>query len=90
VRFSLSLRFVCLAGLAAIGWSASLSVAEPPVIKPDQFAAIHQMIKRQPGEWHWAEVPWLLSVSEAQKRAAAEGKPILFVGAAQGSIAGCL
>lgn len=90
VRNSLALRFACLTSLAATLWSAALSVAEPPVIKPDDFPAIHQMIKRQPGEWQWAEIPWLVSVAEAQKKAAAEGKPILFVGVAQGSIIGCL
>jgi hypothetical protein len=35
------------------------------------------MIKPQPGELRFQEVPWLLSVYEARKQAAAEGKPIL-------------
>jgi hypothetical protein len=36
----------------------------------------HKMIKPQPGEWKFAEVPWERSVWDARKKAAAEGKPL--------------
>jgi hypothetical protein len=41
-----------------------------------QFTRLYAMIKPQAGEAPWAEIPWLTSVWEARKKAAAEGKPI--------------
>lgn len=51
------------------------AAAEP--IKPEQFRPLHALIKPKPSEEKWAEVPWLASLWEARKRAAAKGKPIL-------------
>ena len=48
-----------------------------PTLKPEQFAALHTLIKPQPGELRFHEIPWLIDVWEARKKAAAEGKPIL-------------
>lgn len=45
-------------------------------LAPEQFTKTHALIKPHPGESRWAEVPWLLSVYDARKKAAAEGKPI--------------
>jgi hypothetical protein len=36
----------------------------------------HKLIKPQPGEWKFAEVPWVPTVWEARKKAAEEGKPL--------------
>ena len=52
-----------------------LYAAEP--IPPKQFSAIHALIKPRAGEDRWAEIPWLTSLWQARKQAAAEGKPIL-------------
>jgi hypothetical protein len=46
-------------------------------IAVDQFDKLHALIKPAAGEQKWAEVPWLASLWEARRRAAAEGKPIL-------------
>jgi hypothetical protein len=46
-------------------------------IPPEQFDKLHKMIKPQPGELRFQEIPWLLSVYDARKKAAEEGKPIL-------------
>ena len=50
---------------------------EPKPIAPEQFDKLHKMIKPQPGEARFHEIPWFLSIWEARKQAAAEGKPIL-------------
>lgn len=63
---------------------------EPRPVLPDQFAAIHRMIKRQPGEWPWADLPWTIDFADAQRKAISAGKPIFVALAAQGSPVGCL
>ena len=65
-----ALRVILFGALGGLAFAA-----EP--IKPDQFAALHALIKPQPGEDRWAEIPWLTSLWQARQRAAAEGKPIL-------------
>ena len=52
---------------------------------PEQFAALHKLIKPQPGELRFHEIPWLLDVWEARRKAAAEGKPILVWSGAGGA-----
>lgn len=41
------------------------------------FVRLHTLIKPQPDEDQWLQVPWLSSVWEARKKAAMDGKPIL-------------
>jgi hypothetical protein len=65
---------VLLAGAGLLGPSR-LSAAEP--IAPKDFADLHALIKPGSGEEKWARIPWLASLWEARRRAAAEGKPIL-------------
>lgn len=63
---------------------------DPRPIEPGEFRSLHQMIKVQPGESRFLEIPWLLDTWEARKVAAAEGKPILVWAGSQGApIAGC-
>jgi hypothetical protein len=69
--------------------TASSTIAAEPVSE-NTFHDLHSMIKPQPGEWKWAEVPWRLSVKEARKTALETGRPLVIVLSAQGSIAGCL
>ena len=64
-------------GMAVLGLAAGAVWAEPKPIPPDQFDKIHKMIKPQPGELRFQDIPWLMSTWEARKKAAAEGKPIL-------------
>ena len=51
------------------------SAIEP--ISDQQFAKLHTLIKPAAGEEKWNDIPWMSSLWEARKRAAAEGKPIL-------------
>jgi hypothetical protein len=46
-------------------------------LSPAQFAKLHKLISRQAGEQKYLEINWMPSPREAQKKAAAEGKPLL-------------
>jgi hypothetical protein len=71
------MRFLKYAMVVACvtGAAAAARAAEP--IRPDQFAAVHTLIKPRAVEEKWAQIPWLASLWEARQRAASEGKPIL-------------
>jgi hypothetical protein len=49
----------------------------------DQFDKLHQMIRVQPDEQRFWQIPWKLTITEAREQAAAQGKPI-FVWAGAG------
>jgi hypothetical protein len=48
-----------------------------------RFAQTHALIKPQPGESRWREIPWEINLWKARQRAAVEGKP-MFVWAGSG------
>ena len=50
-----------------------------------RFTRAHDLLKPQAGEARWQEVPWLTSLWEARRQAAAAGKPILLVVAGKDS-----
>jgi hypothetical protein len=58
---------------------ALAAAAEPAsaLLTPAQFTNLHALIKPQPKEERWAQIPWLTNLWQARQRAAAEGKPIL-------------
>jgi hypothetical protein len=72
-----------LAGTAVLCGIAGLNAAEPQAIPSDQFTKLHQMIRVQPDEQRFWQIPWQLTVSDARALAAREGKPI-FVWAGAG------
>ena len=74
-----------LLGLVLVGSGAPAEEARVPDLKPEQFSALHKLIKPQPGELRFHEIPWLLDVWEARKKAAAVGKPILVWSGAGGA-----
>jgi len=71
-----------LVGLAGNG---VIRAAESPPVAAEQFDKLHKMIKPQPGESRFHEIPWLLSIHEARVQAAKEGKPILVWSGAGGA-----
>ena len=73
----MQLRRYALAVLAAGLLATPATAAEPKPIPPEQFDALNTLIKPQPGELLFQQIPWLLSVHDARVKAAAEGKPIL-------------
>ena len=42
----------------------------------EQFDRLHRLMKPQPGEWKFAEIPWEPTIWEARKKAAQTGKPL--------------
>ena len=56
---------------------------EPRPIPAAEFHRLHQMVRVQPNEQRFWQIPWKLTISEARQQAAAEGKPI-FVWAGAG------
>jgi hypothetical protein len=43
----------------------------------ESMAGLHRLIRLQPGEYRWDEVPWYASAWHARKAAAEQDKPIL-------------
>jgi hypothetical protein len=54
-------------------------LAPPTELSAKHFSALHALIRPQPNEARWLDIPWEIDVWRARKRAAAEGKPIFFL-----------
>ncbi len=65
-----------LLGLAA-GWTMAADTPSAAKLSPATFAKLQGLIKPDPSEDKWDQIPWLASLWQARQRAAAEGKPIL-------------
>lgn len=73
-------RYLALIGLVIAGTARA---DEPSPIAPGQFDKLHKMIRVQPDEQRFWQIPWQLRISKAREQAAREGKPI-FVWAGAG------
>jgi hypothetical protein len=72
-----------------LGWALA-SLSGPPAQADDRpsknaltassMPELHKLIRLQPGEYKWDEIPWYASLYHARKAAAAEDKPIFFFG----------
>ena len=76
-RLSLTLLAAVLCG------STVPAAAQSTLIPPDQFDSLHKMIRVQPDEQRFWQIPWKLTITDAREQAAREGKPI-FVWAGAG------
>lgn len=60
------------------------------LVLQDDSERLHKLVKPQPGESLWMQIPWLTSVWEARQKAAAEGKPIfIWAGSGGGPVGVC-
>lgn len=84
------MRYRLFASLAVLAWTSFLPAQDPRPVATQDFEKTHAMIKRQNGEWRWADLNWSINFADAQRRSLAEGRPIFVVLCAQGSVAGCL
>jgi hypothetical protein len=50
-------------------------------LTPAQFGRLHAMLRPKAREMRFGKVPWMFDLWEARKKAAAEGKPLLILGA---------
>ncbi|OAI54879.1 hypothetical protein AYO44_14105 [Planctomycetaceae bacterium SCGC AG-212-F19] len=69
--------------MAGLLVSVPVGAGDIKPIPPDQFAKLHKMIRVQPDEQRFWQIPWKLTITEARAQAAKEGKPI-FVWAGAG------
>ena len=51
-------------------------------LTPAQFGKLHALLRPKADEMRFGEIPWLFNLWEARTTAAAEGKPLLILGAA--------
>jgi hypothetical protein len=54
---------------------------EPPtsssqLLVGERFDQLRNLIRPQPGESRWMEIPWEIDLHEARHKAAAQGKPL--------------
>ena len=55
-------------------WPSTAPAAEP---FKQTLLELHALIKPQAAEEAWSKIPWMTSLWEARRKAAAAGKPIL-------------
>ena len=51
-------------------------------LTPAQFGKFHALLRPKAEEIRFGQIPWLFNLWEARTKAAAEGKPLLILGAA--------
>lgn len=64
----------------APGWVCLALALPSPAAEPIEFSRfpkLHALIKPTPDEEKWLAIPWQTSLTEARRKAAAVGKPIL-------------
>jgi hypothetical protein len=79
--FSVFLTFV----LAGGGHFATGSDERLALIPEGDFESLLAAVKPQPKESPWREIAWVINITEARRRAVAEGKPLVIFTAADGS-----
>ena len=50
-------------------------------LTPAQFGKLHALLRPTAKEMRFGAIPWMFDLWEARKKAAAEGKPLLILGA---------
>ena len=51
-------------------------------LTPAQFGKFHALLRPKADEMRFGQIPWLFDLWEARTKAAAQGKPLLILGAA--------
>jgi len=65
-------------GMGGFGCPTTLAQTAPDqtTLNEATFGQVLKQICPQPGESRWLDIPWLIDVHEARRKAAAEGKPL--------------
>lgn len=63
--------------VCALGLEFSACSQPTSEFPAEQFDELHALTKPKVEEEQWRAIPWMTSLWEARRRAAAEGKPIL-------------
>jgi hypothetical protein len=69
-------RILSLLPLAALLSAVAVAPAAEP-LSPQNFKALHALIKPEDTEDKWTQIPWRTNLWEARIEAARAGKPIL-------------
>ena len=77
-----------LAGLGVLSAAAPPAGPAAVTIPVEQFERTHALIKPQPGESKWAQIPWMTDLAAARHRAVAEDKPLFVWRAGGGEVLG--
>lgn len=67
----------CLLAVTLILIGCTHAVRADHPLTPKQFNDLHQLIQPRADEQKWLQIPWMSSLTEARRKAAAQGKPIL-------------
>lgn len=76
----MSTRFLMLVALWLLGLASAASAQE--------ILALQSIIRPQPGEAKWANVPWRTNLAEARQEAARTDKPLFVWRAGGGEVLG--
>jgi hypothetical protein len=84
---ALALAGIMLGGIGLLAYpvraeepsAASRPEAPRSTLAPEDLTRACALIRPQPGEAKWMDIPWEIDVWQARKKAAAEGKPIFFL-----------
>lgn len=69
------MRLNMILGLGLTLVLGSSQASEP--IKPEQFNKLHSLIKPNSDEEKFMQIPWMIDLWEARKKAVTEDRPIL-------------
>jgi hypothetical protein len=78
-------KTVPAAALLALGLVCAPARA---ALTEDDFTHLHKLIRPQPGEAKWAEIPWLTDLEQARKRSAELDRPLFVWRAGGGEVLG--
>lgn len=93
--FVSGVKSVVLPSAAWVALAASSSVlpaqaSDATALKAETFGQLRTLIRPQPGESRWMDIPWLIDVHAARQKAAAEGKPLfIYSGGGATGIGAC-
>jgi hypothetical protein len=79
---------LALAGMGGGSPGAPPAAPAEATIPAEQFERLHALLKPQPGESKWAQIPWLTDLAAARRKAVAEDKPLFVWRAGGGEVLG--
>src|SRR4051794_41744577 len=68
---------VAWVGAGVVWLAGGLTLHAAEAVAPDQLARLQALVKPAAGGEDWLRIPWLTSLWEARRQAAAQGKPVL-------------
>jgi hypothetical protein len=82
-----TLAWTCALTAVLMSFHSGMLAQAETKVKPSKHAltaqsmeGLHKLIRLQPGEYRWDEIPWYASIWHARKAAAEQDKPIFVFG----------